>query len=282
MNRLYRYTKFVLAATFLLIAAGGLVTSTGSGLSVPDWPLSYGKIFPPMIGGIRFEHTHRVIAGLVGILTLILMFALLKTEKRVWVRWWGGVALLAVVVQAVLGGLTVIYLLPLPVSVAHACLGQIFFSVLAALVLFLSPEWNRSQKVGVAEVGPVHRILVSITFLVYLQLILGAWVRHSPGRGVSYHVVIAFLIFMHILFSLFRILKNPGLKTLQNHIASLTVLATLQIFLGAGTYFIKYASRNGPAILIATAHQATGALILALSLTLTLRSFRFFVEESRG
>src|SRR3989338_7502352 len=118
---LHRYSQFVMFSTFLLILAGGLVTSTGSGLSVPDWPLSYGQVFPPMIGGIRFEHTHRLIAGFVGCLTLILAVSLYLKEKRTWVKWMGLAALLAVIAQAVLGGLTVIYLLPTAISVLHSC-----------------------------------------------------------------------------------------------------------------------------------------------------------------
>src|SRR3990167_35751 len=139
-NGLNQYSRFVTFATFLLIVAGGLVTSTGSGLSVPDWPLSYGQLFPPMVGGIRFEHTHRVIAGIVGFLTLLLAIAVFLVEKRKWVHWLGLTALLAVVAQAILGGITVIYLLPTAASVIHACLAQTFFSLLASLCLVTSKE----------------------------------------------------------------------------------------------------------------------------------------------
>src|SRR3989338_3837872 len=121
------FSKWVCGATLFLIFVGGLVTSTGSGLSVPDWPLSYGTLFPPMVGGIRFEHTHRLIAGFVGLLTLALAVWSSRREPRRSLRRLGWIALAAVVAQAVLGGITVLQQLPLPVSVAHACLGQLFF-----------------------------------------------------------------------------------------------------------------------------------------------------------
>ena len=96
------------AAGFLLVIAGGLVTSTGSGLAVPDWPLSYGTLFPPMVGGIRFEHSHRVIAATVGLMTLVLTLWVLFADRRRWVRRLAIAALALVVLQGLLGGLTVL------------------------------------------------------------------------------------------------------------------------------------------------------------------------------
>src|SRR3989338_10054325 len=101
------YTKILVVMTFLLVIAGGLVTSTKSGLSVPDWPLSYGQLMPPMVGGIRYEHTHRMIATLVGLMTLVLAVWLGCSERRKWVRWAGIGALGLVVAQGILGGMTV-------------------------------------------------------------------------------------------------------------------------------------------------------------------------------
>jgi heme A synthase len=124
---LHRFAVLTAGSTFLLIVAGGLVTSTGSGLAVPDWPLSYGTLFPPMVGGILYEHTHRVVAAFVGLLTAVLAAWLWKCEPRRWVRNLGFVSLAAVVLQGILGGLTVLYRLPTPISVIHACLAQTFF-----------------------------------------------------------------------------------------------------------------------------------------------------------
>ncbi|MDO8665570.1 MAG: COX15/CtaA family protein, partial [Gemmatimonadales bacterium] len=119
---LHRYALAVAGATFVLVVAGGLVTSTGSGLSVPDWPLSFGTLFPRMEGGVRFEHTHRLIAAGVGLLTIALAVWIARREPRRWVRGLAFVAVGAVVIQGVLGGLTVLFKLPTPISVAHASL----------------------------------------------------------------------------------------------------------------------------------------------------------------
>ena len=124
----HRFAVFTALMTLVLLCAGALVTSTGSGLSVPDWPLSYGRFFPPMVGGIFFEHGHRLIAGSVAILSFLLCLSIWRTDPRLSVRLLSLAALLCVVVQAVLGGLTVLMLLPPSVSVAHACTGQLFFA----------------------------------------------------------------------------------------------------------------------------------------------------------
>ncbi len=279
---LHRYSQLVTAATFILLIAGGLVTSTDSGLSVPDWPLSYGQYFPPMIGGIRFEHTHRVIAGLVGLLTLALALFFLRKEERGWVQGIGVTALIMVVAQAVLGGLTVIYLLPAPISVLHACLGQTFFCTLAALALFTSTEWRETAPLSAESLPSLKRLLALTTALIYLQLVAGAIVRHTQGLGTGYHVLFAFLIVFHVLFAVLKIAKDPVLQPrLFPHAVFLGGLIVAQIFLGLGAFIMTQMlpkaemPRTGE-VLFATAHQATGALILAVSLLLTLRSFRLF------
>ncbi|MCI0410935.1 MAG: COX15/CtaA family protein, partial [Acidobacteria bacterium] len=119
---LHRFAVFTALSTLLLVLAGGLVTSTGSSLSVPDWPLSFGQVFPKMEGGVFYEHGHRMIAASVGLLVSVLMVWLLKSEPRRWVRRLGVAAFLAVVAQGVLGGITVLFKLPLLVSMGHACL----------------------------------------------------------------------------------------------------------------------------------------------------------------
>src|SRR5512134_3191870 len=109
--KLHHYTKLVAGATLVLIVAGGMVTSTGSGLAVPDWPLSYGTLFPPMVGGIFYEHGHRMVASGVGLLTVILSAWVFLAERRRWVGRLAAGALAAVILQGALGGLTVLLLL---------------------------------------------------------------------------------------------------------------------------------------------------------------------------
>src|SRR5271155_2730368 len=119
---LHRYAIFTAASTVFLLVAGALVTSNDAGLAVPDWPTSYGSFFPPMVGGIFYEHGHRMVATFVGLVTIGLAVILWKSESRRWMRYMGAAALAAVVVQGLFGALTVKLLLPPPVSIAHATL----------------------------------------------------------------------------------------------------------------------------------------------------------------
>ena len=143
---LHRFAKFVAACTVLLILAGSLVTSNDAGLSVPDWPTSYGWsmfTFPPSmwVANILYEHGHRLIASTVGFLTIILAAWLWMADSRRWMRFLGLAALGAVVAQGVLGGLTVLFFLPPAISTAHAALAEIFFCITISIALFTSPEW---------------------------------------------------------------------------------------------------------------------------------------------
>src|ERR1700681_4778369 len=124
---LHRYAVLLAVCTLFLVVAGASVTSKEAGLSVPDWPLSYGQVMPPMVGGVFFEHGHRMVATTVGMLTIGLVIFLARAERRAWMRKLGWIALAAVVAQGVLGGLTVLLLLPPAVSISHACLAQLFF-----------------------------------------------------------------------------------------------------------------------------------------------------------
>src|SRR6266704_6334687 len=141
-RRRHRYAVVCACATAVLLVAGGLVTSTGSGLAVPDWPLSFGQVFPPMAGGVLFEHGHRLAATAVGCLTVVLALWTVVGDARPSVRALGLLALLAVVLQGLLGGITVLYKLPLAVSVTHACLAQTFFCLTVTLALVTSPAWS--------------------------------------------------------------------------------------------------------------------------------------------
>src|SRR4051794_25730850 len=143
---LHRFSTFVAGCTVLLLLAGSLVTSTGSGLSVPDWPTTYGWnmfSFPPSkwVGGILYEHGHRLIASTVGFLTIILAVWLAFADPRRWMKWLGAGALGAGIAQGVVGGLTVFFFLPASISAAHAGLAEIFFCMTVAIALFTSRGW---------------------------------------------------------------------------------------------------------------------------------------------
>lgn len=198
-TNLHRFILFATVCTFLLIIAGGLVTSTDSGLSVPDWPNTYGHFmfaFPleEMVGGILYEHSHRMIASFVGFLTLIVAIWLWRREERRWVRWLGIAALGAVIAQGTLGGLTVLFLLPTAISVSHATLAQTFFAIMATLALVTSRWWREEQPTLKANENrvPLTQLSLLTTGAVYVQLILGALMRHTQSGLVVPDFPLAF------------------------------------------------------------------------------------------
>jgi heme a synthase len=180
-KKLHQFAVLTAVATFFLIIAGGLVTSTQSGLSVPDWPLSYGQLMPPMVGGILYEHGHRMVATFVGFLTTILAILLWRNEERKWIRNLGFISLCAVITQGVLGGLTVLFLLPTPISVSHATLAQTFFAMVASIALFTSEWWESNQPLLKDDSKHPHLVTLALltTGAIYIQLILGALMRHT-------------------------------------------------------------------------------------------------------
>src|SRR5690348_1079590 len=173
------FAAIVAASTAVLIFAGGMVTSTGSGLSVPDWPNTYGWFmfsFPidKWVGGIFYEHTHRLIASTVGVLILTLAFWLWRAEPRRWVRRLGFIALGAVITQGVLGGITVLWYLPDPISIAHASLAEIVFCLTVTIALVTSAGWKRGYAGGLPDDRLLQKVAIVTTATIYVQILLGA------------------------------------------------------------------------------------------------------------
>ncbi len=295
----HRAAVVVAACTFALVVAGGLVTSTGSGLAVPDWPLSFGQVFPRMEGGVLFEHGHRLIAATVGLLTIGLAVLLQRTESRAWVRRLGWAALAAVIVQGLLGGLTVKMRLPDAVSVSHAGLAQIFFAITVTLAVVTSPRWMAAPDPVVAPGAATTRLLTLVTALaVYAQILLGAVVRHTgaglaiPDFPLSFgRVVPPFttpLVLYHFAHRAFAVVVTAlivavAVRVLRRHGASpalarpailLVVLVGWQIFLGALTIWARRA------VVPTTAHVAVGALLLVTAVSLAVQAHRALVPES--
>lgn len=181
---LRRFAKITCFSTLVLIFVGGMVTSTGSGLAVPDWPLSYGTLFPPMVGGVFYEHGHRMVASLVGLLMLILSIWIAVKEERRWVKVTGFVALGAVIAQGILGGLTVLFFLPTPVSVSHGVLAQTFF----LLTIFIAYSQSKERQLRTFVKSGYDPVLqaccIVLIICIYIQLILGAVMRHT-GSGLA-------------------------------------------------------------------------------------------------
>jgi cytochrome c oxidase assembly protein subunit 15 len=304
---LHLYAVLVAVSTAVLIFAGGLVTSTGSGLSVPDWPTTYGWFmfaFPldKMVGGIRFEHTHRLIASTVGFLILVLAVWLRLAEPRRWVRQLGYAALGAVITQGILGGITVLWYLPDAVSIAHASLAQLVFCLTISIALTTSPGWKR----GYSDRGPalddriLQRIAMATTGLVYLQILVGATMRHTDAGLAIPDFPFAFghvlpptwdaKIAVHyahrvgaVIVTVFAIattghvfFRHRSRPELWRPSALLLLLIASQITLGALTVL----SRKH--YIINSLHVVTGASVLATSLVLTLRSRRVRFGSAAG
>src|SRR5439155_8433411 len=286
---LARYAAFVAFATFLLVVAGALVTSNDAGLSVPDWPTSFGSFrMPRMVGGVKYEHGHRMIAGAVGLLTILLALWLWRRDERRWVRRLGGMAVLTIVAQAVLGGITVLFYLPAPVSVAHACLAQLFFSITVSLALFTRYDWRWDQpRIEDARTPSLRRLTAGTTAAIFLQLMLGAAFRHN-GFGIIPHVIGAVVVTAGVFWISVRVLTGyPREPRLDRKSLVLAALLVAQISLGIGSYAMRLAARNAPqplppVVVITTTHVAVGALVLAASLVVALQAFRTQESVSRS
>ena len=293
------FAALVAASTALLIFAGGLVTSTASGLSVPDWPNTYGWFmwaFPisKMVGGIFYEHLHRLIASTVGFLIVVLTVWLWKAEPRAWVRKLGYVALAAVITQGVLGGITVLWYLPDAISIAHASLAQIVFCLTSTIALVTSRRWIRDSGVNDRT---LQRISMATTAVIYAQIVVGATMRHT-GAGLAIpdfpfafghvippvwdakiaihfaHRVGALTVAVLILATTGHVFFHHGRRReLRNPAILLLALLTMQITLGALTVLSQ------KQFIINSLHVVNGALVLVTSLVLTLRAHRVRFAE---
>jgi cytochrome c oxidase assembly protein subunit 15 len=291
---LNRFAALVAAATAVLIYAGGLVTSTGSGLSVPDWPNTYGWFmfsFPldKMVGGIWYEHSHRLIASVVGFLILVLAIWLWRAEPRRWVRRLGYAALIAVVTQGILGGITVLWFLPDPISIAHAGLAQLVFCLTLVITLVTSPGWKRGHPANDNTLQAVTAITAAAT---YVQILIGATMRHT-GAGLAIpdfplafghvippswtaaiaihyaHRVGALIVSLLIITAAGHVLYHHRQRhELRRPAMLLLTLLAVQLTLGALTVL------SGKHYVINSLHVVTGAAVLGTSVVLALRAFR--------
>ena len=282
---LHRFAVSTAGATLLLIVAGALVTSNQAGLAVPDWPLSYGTWMPPMVGGIFYEHGHRMIGASVGLLTIILALWLWRAERRSWLRRLGFIGVAVVVLQGVLGGITVLYLLPWPVSVGHASLAQLFFCLMVSLALFTSKGWQE-EKPPLTEVGvpSLPHLAIATALAVFVQLVLGATVRHQV-LGIAPHLLGAALVVVLVAWTVRRVLLHRKQTALRQPAKALAILTALQLALGTGSYLARLATSGAPqpqslTVALTVAHVAAGALLLATSVVLALQAHRFFDQRS--
>lgn len=289
---IHRLAVFLAGYVVLLITAGGLVKSLEAGLSVPDWPLSYGMLNPPRwweIETVRAEHGHRLIAGVALILTLILTIWIARREERSWVKKLAFLALGAVLAQAVLGGITVLFFLPTAISVSHAGLAQLFLVLIVTLAVATSRFWcsQRLAREG-ADIDAIVGLATSSTVLIYLQILIGAVMRHK-GAGLAIpdfplvfgglipprwdfgivihytHRIGALLVATVIFWTLGRTLRMARQEPAVMRPAWL--VAGLVLVQGTLGGLVVWTSK---AVLPNTLHVGTGALLLATSAVLTL------------
>ena len=289
MNKgLNRFAILVACATFFLIIAGALVTSNDAGLATEDWPLSNGQFFPEMVGNLFWEHGHRMVATTVGMLTIALLIYILVKEKRQWIRRLGVVALLAVIAQGLLGGLTVKMLLPISVSTAHATLAQLFFCITVSLAVFTSRSWMEARPLP-AEKGtlPLRYLCTTALVTIFLQLIIGATLRHSatwnehlPTELILAHVGGALAVTLALGSAAMNVLlRHKGYSFLTRPARLALVLLVVQLLLGLAAYLTRLASPSdpqplNPMISVTVAHVACGALVFVTTIVLTLRTYR--------
>jgi len=279
----HRLAVALACATFPLLFIGGLVTSKGAALAVPDWPTSFGYnmfLYPwsKMVDGIFYEHSHRLVASTVGFLTIILAGTFWFTEARAWLRWLGVAALGLVIAQGVLGGLRVV-LQQQPLAIVHAAFAQAFFALAVSLAVFTSAGWRDAPLAEVLTEGVRLRRLGAITTgLIYIQAIFGAVLRHT-GERVDAHLLFAGLVALHVIFIVIRV---AGTNSQQAAVARpafwLASLLALQLLLGTAAYLGKFTSalRLSADLLVwlTTTHLVIGASMLATALLLTLRCYR--------
>ena len=298
---LHRIALLTAGATFLLIVIGGIVTSTESGLAVPDWPTTFGYnmfLYPlsEMVGGILYEHSHRLMGSLVGLLTIILLVMLLVQDSRKWIKWLGFAALIGVIVQGILGGLRVLLdgveatelsrNLAIAHAIVHACLAQAFFALLCGICWFTSRDWFENQNQSESIVDAVlakklRRLSLITTCLIYVQLIFGAILRHT-GNRLDAHLLFAFLVTLHIFLLTRRLFSmNENTERIGQTLPLLLLgLLAVQLMLGLGAYITKLTAVGATVSalltdIVTTAHVAVGALMLVSSFVITLKIYRF-------
>ncbi|MEX0641629.1 MAG: COX15/CtaA family protein [Pirellulales bacterium] len=318
----HRWAIALACATFPLLWVGGLVTTTKAGMAVPDWPNTYGYnlfLYPwsTWIAGpwdIFVEHGHRLIAATVGMITIGLTIVLWRGENRRWVRGLGIAALALVITQGIMGGLRVLWD-ERTLAMFHGVTGPVFFSLAVALAVFTSKRWMSGATGSVtvlanaksnAGAGAIRALATVTCILVYLQIVVGAVLRHIPigadpstfALAVRFHLFLAAVLALHVALLVYLVLRCVrSVRPLAGLALTLAVLLLVQLSLGAGTWIVKYAIhawaadwlppmttaiQDGGAMQthIITAHVAVGSLLLATALALALYAHRFLTTRN--
>jgi cytochrome c oxidase assembly protein subunit 15 len=276
----HRFAVFTVGWTVLLLMAGALVTSNDAALSVPDWPKSFGTWTPPMVGGVFYEHSHRVIAGVLGVLTLILAIWIWVKEERRWLRWFAVIAVGGIVVQAILGGQVVIQLLHYWLPVIHACFAQIMFGALLSIAVFTSKWWTADRPQLDNRGSPsIHSLALLNAGVIFLQVFLGAGFRHKEipiwPHAAGSLAVLATVVWTAVVLRK-RFESSPELTKMRILLHS---VFGLQFLLGIGAYWSRLATADAPQpmramIVLTVTHTVVGAVLFAVSILTILFCYR--------
>lgn len=276
----HRFSVFVVLWTIFLFVAGALVTSNDAALAVPDWPLSFHKWMPQMTGGVFYEHGHRMVAGVLAIFTLILAIAVWAKEERRWLRWFAVIAVGGVVVQAILGGQTVLQLLHYWLPVMHACFAQIVFAAVLSIAVFTS-RWWVSERPQLEDKGSpsMHTVAIVNAAVIYLQVILGAGFRHQE-IPIWPHMAGALLVLGVAIWTAVVLRKRFGNSPeLSKARMLLHAIVGTQILLGLLAYWSRLTTANAPQpmpvmVTFTVIHTVFGAIVFAFSVFIVLLCYR--------
>jgi cytochrome c oxidase assembly protein subunit 15 len=311
----HRWAVALACVTFPLLWVGGLVTTTDSGMAVPDWPNTYGYnlfLYPwqSWITGpwsLFLEHSHRLIGATAGLITIGLVVAVWLTESRRWIRWFSVAILTAVIIQGLLGGIRVLRD-DRAVAMFHGCTGPLFFGLTVAMVAFTSRRWQGDEARHTLDAGGHVCILAVVTcILAYLQIVVGAVLRHMPvsadpmtfAAAVRFHLLLATILSLHILALLWMVLRRARhVQPLNSLACALAGLLVIQLALGGGTWLVRFAApswvpawaalsrdavQDGSWLQthIITAHVAVGSLLFVTTLALALYAVRLLAISPR-
>jgi len=276
----HRFAIFVVIWTILLLIAGALVTSNDAALAVPDWPLSYGTLTPPMVGGIRYEHSHRVIAAGLGLLTVALAILIWVKDNRRWLRWFGVIAVAGVVVQAILGGEVVRQLLHYWLPVMHACFAQIVFAAVLSVAVFTS-RWWVSEQPQIEDSGSpsIHALATANAAVIFFQVVLGAGFRHQD-IPIWPHMAGAIVVLGMVIWTAAVLRKRFGnSREMTRARILLHAIFGTQFLLGFGAYWSRLTTANAPQpmpvmVTLTVIHTVVGALLFAFSVMIVLLCYR--------
>jgi len=276
----YKFALFLVVYAALLLCAGALVTSEDAALAVPDWPLSYGTLNPPMVGGIAFEHSHRVIAAGLGLLVIILAAMLWMKEERPWVKYLGLAAVGGVIFQGILGGLTVLQLLHYWLPVMHACTAEIMFATLVTIAVVTSRWWMENlPQYEDHGAPPIHTIVTLNAFIIFLQVFVGAGFRHKY-MSLKPHVFGAPIVLLVVIWTASILRKRfPQVREMIRMRILLHSIVGTQILLGIAALWFRIQSAEDPQplppVVISTViHTVVGATLFATAIWTVLVCYR--------